>query len=86
MTNVPRLQRIRKSFVRQLLDRVPGLEFYLTAQIQALGRMAAVQRQQRAVFRHVTLQRAAIERTKMGLMDGQREAEQFIACCATNFC
>ena len=28
MTNVPRLQRTRKSFVRQTLDPVPGLEFH----------------------------------------------------------
>ena len=32
------------------------------------------------------IQKAAIERTKMGLMDGQLEARPFTACCAMNFC
>ena len=67
MTNVPRLQRIRKSFVRQLLDPVPGLEFYeLQHKYRLDGEWLPYNVSTVLSWDMPAAQRAAIERTKEG--------------------
>ena len=64
---MPRLRRIRKPFVRQLLDPVPGLEFYpLQHKYRLNGEWLPYNVSTVLSFDMSPTQRAAIERTKDG--------------------
>lgn len=65
---MPRLQRIRNPFVRQLLDPVPGLEFYGDPhhRYRYLGEWLPYNVSSVLSFDMSSTQRAAIERTKDG--------------------
>ena len=64
---MPRLRRIRNPFVRQLLDPVPGLEFYpLIHRYRLFGEWLPYNVSKVLSFDMSPSQRAAIERTKDG--------------------